>query len=60
MDVGFALSATAADFLVYLAVRYNVYVCVHGAVSSLRSGVSNERYMSSSGYVRMAADSLVI
>ncbi len=57
---GRKLSATAADSLVYLAVRYNVYVHVHDNTSSLRSGVLNERYMANSGYTRMAADSLVI
>ncbi len=57
---GLELSMTAADFLVYLAVRYNVYVHVCDDSSRLRSGVSNERYMASSGYTRMAAGSLVI
>ncbi len=60
MGSGLELSATAADFLVYLAARYNVYVHIHNDTSSLRSGVLNERYMASSGYTRMAAGSLVI
>ncbi len=57
---GRKMSATTADSLVYLAVRYNVYVHIHDNASSLRSGVLNERYMANSGYTKMAADSLVI
>ncbi|MFP3039466.1 MAG: hypothetical protein ACKESB_01935 [Candidatus Hodgkinia cicadicola] len=48
------------NLLIYLADKHNICVHVHNCPSDARSVVLNERYKTSSGYIKLAADGLIV